>query len=64
MHFSKRSQIAYLKVDKVPTKVPNKYIDFTDIFLPKLAVDLSEYMEINDHIIKLVDNWQPPYSPI
>ncbi len=64
MHPSKRAQIAHLKVDKTPSKVPTEYADFVDIFLPKLATELLEHTKINNHAIKLVDDQQPPYSPI
>ncbi len=64
MHPSKRAQIAHLKADKAPTKVPSKYADFTDIFSLKLTAELPEHTEINNHAIELVDNWQPPYGPI
>ena len=58
------TQINYLKADKAPSKVPSEYVDFADIFFLKLATELPEYMGINDHIIELVDDQQPPYSPI
>ncbi len=51
-------------MDEAPTKVPREYIDFADIFSPKLAVELPEHTEINDYAIELVDDWQPLYSPI
>ncbi len=54
---SKKAQIAYLKADEAFTEVSSKYADFTDIFSPKLAARLSEYTEINDYTIKLVDDW-------
>ncbi len=61
---SKTAQIAYLKVDEAPTKVSNEYIDFTNVFSPKLVVGLLEHTEINDHAIKFVDDWQRPYGLI
>ncbi len=64
MHLSRRAQIAHLKADEAPTKVPNKYADFADVFSPKLATELPEHTGINDHAIELVDDWQPPYGPI
>ena len=64
MHPSKRAQIAYLKADKTFTKVPSKYTDFTDVCLPKLAVELSKYTRINNHTIELVDDRQPLYGLI
>ncbi len=64
MHPSRRAQIAHLKADEAPTKVPSEYTDFVDVFLPKLAIELPEHTGINDHAIELVDDWQPPYGPI
>ncbi len=64
MHHLKKPQIAQLKADKALTKVSSKYVDFADVFLPKLAVELLEYTEINNHAIKLVDDWQPLYGYI
>ncbi len=64
MHPSRRAQIAHLKADEASTEVPNEYADFTDVFSPKLAVELPEHTGINDHAIELVDDWQPPYGPI
>ncbi len=56
MHSSNRAQIATLKVDEAPFKVPAEYADFADIFSPKLAAELPEYTRINDHAIELVDD--------
>ncbi len=64
MHPSRRAQIAHLKTDEAPTKVPSKYVDFADIFSPKLAAELPEDTGINDHAIELVDDWQPSYTSI
>ncbi len=64
MYPSRRAQIAHLKTDEAPTKVPSKYTDFADVFSPKLAAELPEHTGINDHAIELVDDRQPPYGPI
>ena len=64
MYSLKKAQVAYLKVDEAPTKVPSEYTDFVDIFSPKLAVELSKHMEINDHAIKLVNDLQSLYDLI
>ena len=56
MHPSKTAQITYLKADEAPIKVSNKYANFEDILFPKLAAELLEYTEINNHAIKLVDD--------
>ncbi len=57
MHPSRRAQITHLRADEAPTKVPSEYADFADVFSPKLATELPEHTEINDHAIKLVDDW-------
>ena len=64
MHSLRKAQIAYLKVDETPTKFPSKYADFADVFSPKLTTELFKYTRINDHAIKLADDWQPLYGPI
>ena len=61
---SRKAQIAHLKVNEVPTKVLSEYADFADVFSPKLAVELPEHTEMNDHAIELVDNWELPYGSI
>ena len=53
-----------MKADKTLTKVPSKYADFINIFSPKLAMKLLEYIGINNHAIKLINNQQTFYSPI
>ncbi len=64
IYLLRKVQMTDLKANKVHTVIPSKYIDFADIFLPKLAIKLPKYMRINDHTIKLVDNWQSLYGPI
>ncbi len=56
VHPSRRAQIAHLKADEAPSKVPGEYTDFADIFSPKLAAELPEHTGINDDAIKLVDD--------
>ena len=64
VHLLRKAQIAHLKVDKAPSKVSSKYADFADVSFPKLVAELPKHTKINDHAIKLVDDWQPPYGPI
>ena len=64
VYFSKKAQIAYLKADEASIKVFSEYADFINVFSLKLAVKVSKYTKINNHAIKLVDNWQPPYGLI
>ena len=52
----RRAQIAHLKANKAPFKVPSKYVNFADVFFPKLATELLEHTGINDHAIMLVDD--------
>ena len=63
MYPSKNVQIAHPKADEAPTEVPSKYVDFTNVFLPKSATKLPRHKLSND-TIKLVDDQSPPYGPI
>ena len=54
----KKAQIAHLKVDEPPTKIPSKYANFADNFLPKLAIEFPKHIEINNHSIQLMDDRQ------
>lgn len=60
----KKAQITLLKVDKTFITVPSKYTNFTNLFSPVLIIELFKHIGINTHIIKLIDNKQPLYSPI
>lgn len=64
MHFLRKTQIAHLKADEASVEVSNKYVDFANVLLPKLAVELYKHMAINDHEIELIYNWQSFYSAI
>ena len=52
----KRAQIVYLKINKIFTKIFNKYANFINIFFLKLAIKFLKYMSINNYIIELIDN--------
>ena len=58
----KRAQIAHLKADKASIKVPSKYTDFANVFLPKLTTKLLKYIRIYNYDIELADDQQPPYN--
>ncbi len=64
VHLLKKTSIVYLTADEAFTEVLDEYANFADVFSPKLAAKFLEHMEINNHAIKLVDDWQPPYGPI
>ena len=60
-----RPQVFGLIAKEAPTKVPDKYSDFADVFSPDLASKLPKHTGINNHAIKLVDGCQqPPYRLI
>ncbi len=58
------AQIATLQWDKTLTEISAKYSDYADVFSLDLAMELSENMGINEHIIELIDEKQPLYGPI
>ena len=47
------AQIAALKQDEAPIKVPPKYVDYANIFSFNLAMELPKNTGINKHAIKL-----------
>lgn len=53
---SRKPQIACLIAKKAFTKVPTKYSNFADVFLPDLASKLLKYIGIIDHAIELVNS--------
>ena len=52
-----RVQITALIANEAPNSIFIEYSEFTDGFSPKLASELFEHTEINDHAIELVDDW-------
>lgn len=62
IHPFQYAQILLLEVEEVT--ILSKYTDYTNIFFPNFATELSEYININDHPINQINNKQPPYSPI
>lgn len=64
IYFSYTAQIALLKFDKTSTTISPKYFNFVDVFSLELPIILSEYTEINDYVIFLVDGKQSLYKPI
>ena len=57
-------QIAALNQKEASTKVPVKYSDFSDVFSVEEALVLLEQTELNEHVIELKDDKQPPYGLI
>ncbi len=56
VHPSQTAQITHLKADEALIEVSSKYADFADVFLPKLATELSKHTNINNHALELIDN--------
>ena len=50
--------------NEAPTSILTEYSNFADVFFPELVSKLPEHIGINNHAIKLVNDWQPPYGPI
>ena len=44
--------------------IPTKFSNFFKVFSSDSVAKLPEYTEFDDHPIDLLDNKQPPYSPI
>lgn len=53
-----------LRADETFIFVSSKYANFADVFSKNLATKLSEYIEITDYIIDLIESYQSPYGPI
>ena len=64
MYPLKKAKIAHLQANEALIKVFNKYADFADLFLPKLAAKFSKHMRIKIYAIELLDDQQPPYNSI
>ena len=56
-----QAQIALLTSKK--TGILAEYSNFSNIFSSELAVELPEYIKINNYPINLLNDKQPPYSP-
>ena len=59
---SQHTQFALLEAEKVI--IPSKYADYTYVFSPDSAMELSKHTNINNHFIDLIDDKQPLYSLI
>ena len=51
-----RTQVKAVLFDKVPSEVPAKYSDYSDIFLAKIAEELPKNIEINEYAIELEES--------
>ena len=55
-----KAQVALL----TSTKIPTTYSNFSNIFSSDSAMELPEYTRINNHLINLLEDKQPPYELI
>lgn len=58
IHFSYKTKIAPLKVDKAPKIGLPKYSNSADAFFSKLVTELLEHVKINNHVINSVTIYQ------
>lgn len=64
VYHSCQVQLRLLLADKAPIKVPPKYLDYANIFLFDLEIELPKNTSINEYAIKLVEDKQLLYRPI
>ena len=64
VHSKRQAQVGVLLFDKAFTKILAKYSDYSNIFLAKNAAELPENTEMNEHIIELEKDKQPPFGLI
>lgn len=64
VHSSYQTQIAFLKANEAPTAVSTKYADIVNIFSPNLIAEFWEYIEINNHVIDIINGKQTLYRLI
>ena len=62
IHPSCQTKVAVLMSKE--TEIPAGYSNFFDVFSLDFATKLPEHIRINDYLINLLDDKQPPYSRI
>ena len=56
--------IGVLLFDEAPIEILAEYSDYIDVVMTENVVELPENTGINEHIIKLEEDKQPPFVPI
>lgn len=51
IHSLQEARVAVLKQDETPTKIPAKYVDFSDVFSEKNTLVLPERTDLNEYAI-------------
>lgn len=59
-----KAQVAFLQVNKAFTEIVFEHLDYANIFLANLAIELLEHKSINNHSIKLVKSKKFSYEMI
>ena len=62
IYFFCQVQVAMLMSER--TRILAEYFEFSNVFSSDSAAELLEHTRINDYLINLLDNKQPPYDPI
>lgn len=56
VHLFRKIKMASQKADKAAIIILSKFVDFANIFSSDQVADLLEYIVINNHTIKLLDD--------
>ena len=64
VHFKRKAHVGALLFSKVPTEVPVKYSNYSNVFSAEYTAELSENTGMNNHAIKLEEGKQLPFGPI
>ena len=60
----RQAQVRVLLFNKALIEILAKYSNYSDVFLAENVAELSEHTGINDHVIELEKDKQPPFRPI
>ena len=63
-HSKKQAQVEALLFNKASTKVPAEYSNYSNVFSAEYAAELPENTGMNEYVIKLEEDKQPPFGPI
>lgn len=64
VHPSQQAQFRLLLVDKASISISSKYSDYAEVFLFDLIIKLPKNIDMNEHIIELINRKQAPYRLI
>ena len=58
------AQVRALLFNKAPIEVPAEYSDYNNVFSVEHAAEIPENTGMNEHVIELEEDKQPPFGPI